>query len=210
MSIDTLSEVKLRLGISTTADDALLTRLQSSAESWLEVYCNRSFATGPFTEYHDGGSSFVHLRNYPVAEVTSVKVDPQRIFGPGTQLPLSAYCVHRKRGVVQSTQGRFVPPPRSHGLVSDDPILWDRAPGTVEVIYTTVHSQAPAAVQQAYTLLIGYWYQWIKTMLDANYRRLETQRFGDTSTSWSNFYLDRAGIPPGVVDLLKPFREPSL
>src|SRR5947199_5288758 len=94
MSLDTLANVKSRLGVTTAADDTLLGLLQNSADQWITNHCDRDFAGGTFTEYLPGGSEFVQLRNYPVTAVTSVKVDPAYAFGSDTVVSPTAYVVH--------------------------------------------------------------------------------------------------------------------
>src|SRR5947209_15543417 len=100
MSLDTLANVKLRLGVTTSADDTLLSALMDAADQYVADYCGRDFSGGTFTEYHPGGAAFVFLRNYPVQAVTSVKVDPAYGFGADTVLPATAYVVHADRGVI--------------------------------------------------------------------------------------------------------------
>src|SRR5262245_34849414 len=117
MSLDTLANVKARLGITTSADDTLLGLLQDSADAAIANYCNRDFAGGAFTEYHPGGSEFVHLRNFPVDSVTSVKVDVNRVFGSETIVSSSSYVIQADRGVIQSVSGPFLPSERN-GLVN--------------------------------------------------------------------------------------------
>src|SRR4029079_18101608 len=119
MSLDTLANVKARLGITTAADDTLLGLLQEAADAAVANFCNRDFAGGTFTEYFPGGAEFVHLRNLPVDRVTSVKIDPAYLFGPDTGLPASGYVVHADRGVIQSVGGPFLPTGRA-GLVNAD------------------------------------------------------------------------------------------
>src|SRR5438552_19155157 len=109
MSLDTLANVKTRLGITTSADDALLGLLQNSADQWISNYCGRDFGGGTYTEYHPGGSEFIHLRNFPVQSVSSVKVDPGQVFAAGTAWSPTAYVVHNERGVIQSVVGPFAP-----------------------------------------------------------------------------------------------------
>src|SRR5438034_9114626 len=118
MSLDTLANVKTRLGITTSADDALLTLLMNTADAWIGNYCGRDFGGGTYTEYHAGGSEFVHLKNFPVQSVTSVKVDPGYAFGSSTVVSSSAYVVHLERGVIQSLVGPFVPPGDGQGLIN--------------------------------------------------------------------------------------------
>src|SRR5262249_32284710 len=74
MSIDTLANVKTRLGVTTSADDTLLNLLRDSADDWIVNHCGLDFGGGTYTEYHPGGTEFVHLRNFPVQSVTSVNV----------------------------------------------------------------------------------------------------------------------------------------
>ena len=95
MSLDTLANVKTRLGITTSADDTLLGLLQNSADRWIANYCDRDFGGGTYTEYHPGGSEFIHLRNFPVESVTSVNVDAGYVFGSSTVLSTTAYVVHK-------------------------------------------------------------------------------------------------------------------
>src|SRR3954471_10857870 len=115
MSLDTLANVKLRLGVTASADDGLLTALMDSADQYVAAFCGRDFAGGTFTEYHPAGSALAFLRNYPVLSVTSVKVDPAYAFGAETALPAAAYVVHADRGVVESLAGPFLrcPAPRA-------------------------------------------------------------------------------------------------
>src|SRR4051812_7611240 len=109
MSLDTLANVKLRLGITTSADDSLLSALMDTADEWVAQHCGRDFAGGAFTEYHPAGTAFVFLRNYPVQSVTSVKVDAAYGFGSGTTLSTADYVVHTDRGLIQSLTGPFLP-----------------------------------------------------------------------------------------------------
>src|SRR3954466_12117851 len=109
MSLDTLANLKARLGITTSADDTLLGLLQDSADAAIANYCNRDFAGGTFTEYYPGGSLFVHLRNFPVSSVTSVKLDSTYTYGAETVVPSTDYVVHLERGVIQSLAGAFLP-----------------------------------------------------------------------------------------------------
>ena len=46
MSLDTLANVKTRLGITTSGDDGLLALLQNSADKWLTNYLDRDFGGG--------------------------------------------------------------------------------------------------------------------------------------------------------------------
>lgn len=206
MSIDTLANVKARLGITTSADDALLDLLRASADLWVVNRCGRDFGGGTYTEYHPGGSEFVHLRNFPVQSITSVKVDPSYGFGASTLIDPSAYTVHLDRGVVQSLVGPF-PAGGRRGLLDQDVRPWSAGPRVVQVVYVVATAAAPDDVLQAYSGLVGHWYRQVKTRVAAGQQNVIQQKYGDT---WASFAADRDGVPPEVERLLEPYRVPNL
>src|SRR5688572_15707368 len=110
MALDTLANVKTALMISGTGDDAVLTRLMASAESFIEQHCGRAFAGGTFTESHAAGSPLRSLDNSPVGAVASLGVAPARQFGAETERDADTYVVHANRGVVESLTGPFLAP----------------------------------------------------------------------------------------------------
>ena len=112
--LDTLANVKTSLLVSGTTDDALLTRLMDAADAFITEFTSRDFAGGSFTETHPAGRSLVFLRNYPVAAVTSLKVDAARQFGPETARSADTFVVHADRGVIESVCGPFLPPRFAH------------------------------------------------------------------------------------------------
>jgi Phage gp6-like head-tail connector protein len=199
MALDTLANVKSRLGITASADDTLLGLLQDSADQAVANYCNRDFAGGTFTEYHSGGSEFLHLRNFPVDSVTSVKVDASRVFGAETVIPASDYVVHAERGVIQSVAGPFLPRDRP-GLVNAEVRTWTRGPRVVQVVYATLTGQVPADVKEAYARLVGHWYRKVKTDVAADFQNVQQQKYGDTFVI---FGADGspAGLPDEVMEL---------
>lgn len=195
MALDTLANVKLHLGITTSADDALLTQLQAAADAFIEEHCSRTFTGGSFTEDHPGGARAVFLRNFPVSAVTSVKVDTNRVFGAETTLDASDYILHAERGVIESVEGPFVP---------------FAAPASVRVAYTTPSSQVPAAVTRAYAELIGHWYREAKTAVATGQQNLLQQTSGTTVTEYPWGQSGGFRLPTGVLQLLEPYRVPNL
>ena len=85
MPLDTLSNAKSVLLVGGSGDDTMLAQLLDAADSFIEKYTGRSFAGGTFTETHPAGGPMLFLRNFPVASVTSLKVDADRAFGSGTE-----------------------------------------------------------------------------------------------------------------------------
>lgn len=206
MSLDSLANVKTRLGITSSADDDLLELLQDSADRFIANWCERDFEGGTFTEYHPGGSEFVHLRNFPVASITSVKVDPSYTFGSDTEVASSSYVVHIDWGVIQSLAGPFLQ--RLHtGLVNSEIRSWTRGPRVVKVVYTTATSAVPNDVKEAYARIIGSWYRRVKTESAAAFINVTQQNFGDMSVSYAG---TPEGLPEEVVELLAPYRAPRI
>jgi uncharacterized phiE125 gp8 family phage protein len=204
MSLDTLANVKTRLGITTSADDSLLALLQDTADAWVAGHCDRDFAGGTFTEYHPGVTAFVFLRNYPVQSVTSVKADAGYGFGASTVVPATAYVVHTDRGVIQSLAGAFLPVP----LPAVAP--WAYGPRMVQVVYVTATSAVPADVKEAYALLIGHWYRHVKTQVASGFQDVIQQTFGDTTMIFSKDQLAGLPVPDDVRRLLAPYRTPTI
>ena len=206
MSLDTLANVKTRLGISGSGDDTLLGLLQNSADKFIENWCDRNFEGGTFTEYHPGGSEFVHLRNFPVTSVTSVKLDPNYVFGSDTLVSSSSYVTHTDWGVIQSLAGPFLPRSRE-GLVNSEIRIWTRGPRVVQVVYATATSAVPNDVKEAYARLIGSWYRRVKTESSVSFIDLRAQDFGDMSVSYAG---TPEGLPDDVLHLLAPYRAPRI
>jgi uncharacterized phiE125 gp8 family phage protein len=191
MSLDTLANVKTRLGISGSSDDTLLGLLMDSADAWIANYTGRDFVGGTFTEYFPGGLELLVLANFPVTGVTSVKIDPAGSFGSETLIAATSYAVHSERGVIQSKVGRF----------------GSCAPRAVQVVYTTATSSVPNDVKEAYARLVGHWYTHVKTQVAATFQNIDVQKFGDVTT---DYQLTMLAIPPEVKRLLAAYRTPTI
>jgi hypothetical protein len=210
MSLDSLANVKTRLGITSSADDALLALLQDSADAYVATYTGVNFAGGTFTEYFPGNTEFLQLANYPVASITSVSVDPSQAFGPNTIVAASSYVVHAERGVIQSLVGPFIAVGRRPGLVNADRNVWTRSPRAVQVIYTTATGAVPNDIKEAYAQLIGHWYRHVKTQVGTNYQNLDSQKYGDVALNYWPQQVAKAPPPPDVERLLAPYRTPNI
>lgn len=204
MSLDTLANVKTRLGVSGSADDSLLNLLIDSAEDWINNWCGRDFAGGSYTEYFPGNVEHLLLANFPVTAVTSVKVDPAGAFGSDTIIASSAYAVHSERGVIQSKVGPFVAVSQHAGLVNADRNVWTRSPRAVQVVYST-GTTVPDDVKEAHAQLIGHWYRRVKTNVATSFQNLDEQRFGDVSVR-----ISQLPAPADVERLLTPYRTPAI
>jgi uncharacterized phiE125 gp8 family phage protein len=198
--LDTLANVKTSLLVSGTTDDALLTRLMDAADAFISEFTSRNFAGGSFTETHPAGRSLVFLRNYPVASVTSLKVDATRQFGSETARDASTFVVHADRGVIESVCGPFLPPRFAH---RDD---W---PAAVRVEYTTATGAVPAAVKQAFCELIGHWYRFAKTAKDQDYQMLTVAVDVNGEKQWPWSLAAGEPLPKLVTQLLAAYRVPA-
>jgi Phage gp6-like head-tail connector protein len=210
MSLDTLANVKTRLGITISADDTLLGLLQDSADAWIANYTGQNLAGGSFTEYFPGNTEFLLLANFPLAGVTSVNVDSAQVFAAGTIIDPTTYVVHTERGVIQSKVGPFVVPPRRFPLLNADVDNWTRSPRAVQVIYSTATGAVPNDVKAAYATLVGAWYREMKTEVATNFQNVDQQRFGDVSTVYHRQDKVLPTVPPEVFLLLAPYRTPVL
>ena len=202
MPIDTLAEVKTALNITGTADDNLLSRLLAAAESFIHEHCGRAFPGGSYAEVHPAGGAVLFLQHYPVDAVGSLRVDPDRQFAAGTARAADTYLVHPARGVVESLTGPFLPPRPGRG-----PGDW---PGAVRVDYTTPDDSVPAAVKQAFALLVGFWHRQAKTHTDAGFRMLVEEETGTGRKAWPWSLATGLNLPPEVLRLLEPFRAPPV
>jgi hypothetical protein len=74
--LTTLANAKQWLNVSTSTDDALLTRLVSSASDYIQAWLNRDLSEISYSSYLDGtGGIRMMFRNYPVTAITKVQVD---------------------------------------------------------------------------------------------------------------------------------------
>ena len=198
--IDTLANVKTALLVSGSTDDALLARLMDGADAFVAQHTGRDFEGGTFTEAHPAGRAVLFLRNFPVTSVTSVNVDPARQFGSDTLRTADSYVLHADRGPIESLTGPFLPP---RAGVRDD---W---PAAVQVVYATATSAVPAAVKEAFGQLVGHWYRQAKTFADQEYQMLVERFDGADSKVWPWSLPLGLKLPPGVLQLLQPYRVPA-
>ena len=210
MAIDTLANVKTRLGITTSADDTLLGLLQTSAEKWIIGWCNHDISGGTFVEYHPGGSEFIHLNNFPVQSVTGVNVDPGYVFGASTILSGTSYVLHAERGVIQSLVGPLAPHVDRQGLVNRHVYNWTKGPRVIQVTYVVASYPVGENMYEAYAQLIGHWYRRVKTQAAAGFVNVGNQQFGELRSAYRVEQIAGLPIPPDILALLAPYRVPAL
>ena len=199
----TVTDLKTDLLISGGADDDLLARLRDAAEGFVERHTGRSFAGGTFVEFFGGSRALFAVRNFPLdAGSVDVRADAARQFGPGTSRDPEGYVVHADRGVIEVVSGGYLRPRPGRG-----PADW---PGAVRVTYTTPAGQVPAAVTAAVSQLVGHWYRQAKTAAAADYQMLTGRTTGPDAVSYSWGLTTGLRLPPGVLQLLQPYRVPPV
>jgi len=92
-ALTTLARVKTFLGISGTSDDELLTSLINNDElltslinsctDFIENYCDRRFKQKAYTNelYNGNGTNKLLLKNYPVDESSTFKIEERELSG---------------------------------------------------------------------------------------------------------------------------------
>jgi len=73
-ALTSLAQVKAYMGITSTANDATLTRLINSVSAAIETYCDRQFVSRAYTlERQDGnGQNIIYVKNYPIISIERV------------------------------------------------------------------------------------------------------------------------------------------
>jgi hypothetical protein len=136
-----LANVKQWLGIATTTDDALLTRLVSAASDYIQTWLNRTFASAAYTEVRDGnGGAKLMFSNYPVTAVASVVIDGVAI--PASTGPTAPGYTFSQTQLFLRGSYRFT-----------------RDMQNVSVTYTAGYAQIPNEIAQACIELVGLRYK---------------------------------------------------
>ena len=139
--LTTLAKVKEWLNITTSTDDALLTRLVSAASDYIQTLLNRTIAVTAYSDILDGtGSARLMVANYPVVTVSSVKVDGLPI-PASTGVGVPGYVFN---GTAISMRGSY---------------RFNEDVQNVEVSYTAGYATVPAGLEQACIELIGLRYK---------------------------------------------------
>lgn len=140
--LTTLANVKAYLSppLTTTNDDAMLTRLVTAASQFIQTWLGRTIAATAYVETRNGlGGTRLFLRNRPVVSVASVTVDGVAIApaaGPGQP-----------------------------GYLFDDNSVYltgtafTRGPQNVAVAYTAGYAATPPELEQACIALVALRYK---------------------------------------------------
>ena len=193
MAYATTSDLKAYLGLTGTADDALLLSCMQRAQSWVDTHCDQVFeASADTTRYFDAvedvADAVLNL-DYPLAAITSITN------GDG----------------VAVAAGEYVTEPRNHTPYHRIRLLgskgkswaWSTA-GDAENAITIVgkwaySTSAPPAIVQACVRLAAYMY-----------RQKDSQVFDVTADAETGQLIIPKGIPADVKQILMPYRRLNL
>lgn len=138
--LTTLANVKSWLGLTSSTDDALLSRLITAASAYIEQWTNRHFLSQQFSEVRDGtGGQVLMFADYPVTAVTSVSVNGQSI-SPSPSFGQSGYSF---TATALRLTGRW----------------FDQGLGNVQLTYTAGYASVPPEIEQACIELVALRYK---------------------------------------------------
>lgn len=137
--LSTLANVKQWLNLTSSGDDALLTRLLTSVSNFIQSWLGRQLLSASYTELLDGqGGRAIILGNYPVTAVASLYIG-------GVSIPASS-------GV--SASGYVVTP---YGVTLRG-YFFTRNLSNVTITYTAGFASLPVEIEQACLELIALRY----------------------------------------------------
>lgn len=146
--LDSLANVKARLGITTSADDTFLTQQIQLVSDVIEAYCRRRFIEADYiqTFYKDSNapSRQLELFQFPVSEVESIELDSEPYED-------TYYRLHKPTGTIISTATPFF-----------------YATETV-VKYTAGYSVCPSPVLSVLDSIVGERYNKKTSGIDLNF-----------------------------------------
>lgn len=187
MSFTTLATVKAFKNVTASEHDAELLRLIPAVDGFIASYCNRALEQATVTETHSGrsGQTTLRLRRYPVASITSMHDDVDRVYGAATLIEASDY-------VLTDAQA---------GLVQLDGLTFEEGLNNIRIVYVggfAAGSTERTLLEQAAIELI-----WLardkgdKALLGLQSRSIADGRVDTFNTDW----------PAGVKDILDAFRK---
>lgn len=102
MSLATLDEIKSYYDMtgSDAAVDDELAEISVRISKIFETYCDRSFESTTYTEYHDGDNrNGIYLNHYPITSITSIYDDSEWGWGSDYVVASGTYRIKDERAV---------------------------------------------------------------------------------------------------------------
>ena len=175
--LTTTANVKTWLGLTAIADDALISRLVTSASDFIQAWLNRTFASASYTDTWDGkNTARQSFSAYPVSAVSSVTID-------GVSIPASTW---------PGVPG-YVFSKTSLALIG-----YSFTPGmqNCSATYTAGYASIPTEIEQACIELVGLRYR--------NKDRIGLNSKGANGESVAFAQIDLSG---SVTDTLQQYKK---
>jgi hypothetical protein len=191
--IVTLAEMKAELGLSDTADDAVLTRWMNGLQGRFDDECGRGLLrSADLEEILDGGESFLFLSRFPVESVASVHVAADQDWSDANRLAASDYILNKGRG-------RLMPA----GIGAQ----WPQGAQNIRVVYTggfvacdgtpaAGQSAMPETIRRAFVMQLGF--EWRN--------RLELGK-SSVAVQGQSVQIAEAKLMPDVREALSAYRR---
>lgn len=213
VTIDTLANVKNRLGITAATDDTLLNNLMESASRVIEKHVGgRTFPASPaanITEYFPGNSRVIVVKRPPISSGTpSIKIDAQYAWGTDiTALTENTdYRVDTAAGIIYSLCGDWIKPTAPMLASLGENLDYLSYVDAVRVVYTG-DGVADEAVKEALALLVLKFYSDVKGDVDQQWRAHAFDSRSSIQTQRRPKRFEET-LPPMVKYLLMPYRRP--
>jgi uncharacterized phiE125 gp8 family phage protein len=197
MSVDssvaliTLAQLKAWLGITGSTEDTILEPMINRSGELCGTYCGRKLKTATYTEYYNGnGTAQLQLNNFPVTAVTSINIDPTRLWAAASSVDVTAnVMIGSASGIIR---------------------LWNQwagfpcGRGNVKVVYVAGYKDStdnlvPYDLQEASLLIAQYSY---KRHYQDQRIGLQSETVGDRTMSYSN-----EAIPAKAKTILDSYRD---
>ncbi|MDC7225209.1 MAG: hypothetical protein PQJ61_00430 [Spirochaetales bacterium] len=173
-----------------TREKAFLELLIFSATAEIENYTNRKLKQREMRELHNGfNQNEVLLKNYPVKEVSSLKVDNERDYTEETIVNKDYYSC-------------FIPHEKDYEQPSEiiltDGYSFPRGRNNIEVIYTAgyLEEEVPEDLKTATV-----------EMVEWSYKRLKNRQIGEVNLKYGQETQVATKMPEHVMKLLEPYRR---
>lgn len=182
----TLADIKAYMGITGTAEDALLTIFQSAVEQQVLNYCEVAFTPTIVTnEIHDGSRADIILpRNLPLRSIQSLLFDVQVDGSGGTALVAASDYYFDENAI--TLRNHVTPFYR----------------GNVRLDYTHGYTATPGDVALAVYEAVKANYQRKKN----NREDIGSRRKQDEAESYTSAWDPKTGLPTRVVAMLQSYR----
>lgn len=150
--IQTLDEAKADLGITDTADNAVLTDCMESLQGRIEEHLQRTLLRGTYTEVHDGGVRALQVKAIPIESIASIHISSDQTWDADTLLDSSDYRYKADRGLIWYGDGTY---------------QWTAGVQNIRVVYVGAYVAAgsnpsgvqlamPEAIRDAFRLQLGF------------------------------------------------------